>query len=43
VWGEGIVTSLTESNLFVQSNALPEVQARVFFALVLGAGATFPG
>ncbi|MFN7954199.1 MAG: hypothetical protein U0610_20910 [bacterium] len=43
VWGEGIVTSLTESNLFVQSNALPEVQARVFFALGLGAGATFHG
>ena len=32
-WGEGVVTSLSTSNLFVQTTALPEVGSRLFLAI----------
>ena len=42
-WGEGIVTSLSTSNLFVQTTALPEVGSRLFLAIGMGAGSTYHG
>lgn len=42
-WGEGVVTSLSTSNLFVQTTALPEVGSRLFLAIGLGEGATYHG
>ncbi len=42
-WGEGIVLSISGVTLTVQTTVLPEVRARLYFALGLGSDSTFHG
>ncbi len=42
-WGEGIVLSISGVTLTVQTTVIPEVRARLYFALGLGVDSTFHG